>query len=209
MLNTIIKMNGVNITSLDECFESNSPFCKIVVDNSENSTIHVSKPKVVRQFVPANQQKLSEIYNAFVQYYGNPMCSKYKFMGNNLCAYISKMRSSLGFGSRVIVVVVPEDRMVLGSLRSLQSLHWINFQTRHLEKELQIQEHVIPTTKTALISSRIERYEKTDLKSDYFVENYPELKLSLHRKKESIQDWSSKNMLYVALETYCCSVYIN
>lgn len=196
----------INITSLNDCFEKDSPFCKVSFeDNLHPSPINaLSKGYDVTQ----NVSRLSEIYASFIGYFGNVMCSKYRHMEGGLCAYIAKIKSGIQFGSRVLVAVVEEDQLSIGAMRTLESLHWLNFQTRFIAKEIPIRDVLCPEVKDILMNAPIERTSKTDLRSEYRVEGFNELRVTLHRKKESIRDWSNRNRLFVALNEFCCSVDI-
>lgn len=219
-----------NLTSLNECFDSNSPFCKIDFEDENNAgnkdTNNVSRitddnvhkvnnnystnNKIRYEFeenVEEEESKLDEIYKAFVEYFGNIMMSKYKMMGP-FCAYVGKIKTGLAHGSRIIVVVIPDDGMNLGALRSLHTLHWLNFQTRYTKDDLLLQDYNMPETKNAVMNTIIKRVKRTDLRSDYITKEYKELQITLFRKRESIQDWSNENRLFVALNTFCCSVDI-
>lgn len=190
-----------NLTSLQECLDSKSPFCKIDIEQDKDEMYQNQSQQ------QSGESKLEEIYASFIEHFGDLMMAKHKLMGS-FCAYTTKIKSGLSYGSRIIVVVIPDDGMPMGAMRPLHTLHWLNFQTRFTTQEIPTREFNMPETKNTLVNSMIERVQKDGLKSVYKVHNYPELKVTLFKKKDSIQDWAERNKLYVALHTFCCSVDI-
>lgn len=198
-----------NLTSLDECINSNSPFCKINIESNDNFTQNLPTSQGLQfgELTNSTTNNVDAIYKYFIEYVGNLMMTKNKLMGN-FCAYIAKIKSGLAYGSRIIVVVIPDDGMALGSIRPLHTLQWLNFQTRFTTKEINIRDSVMPESKNVLMNSIIERIHRDDTKTQYKVNGHNNLKITLFKRKDSIQDWSEKNKLYVALSTFCCSVDI-
>lgn len=192
----------VTVSSLNDCLESNSPFCRVEYEEQPREYTVGARQQT------SQKTDLHELYDSFVKFYGNPMMAKYKHMNGGLCAYLAKTKSGLQFESRVIVAICPEDELPMGSLRPLENIHWVNFQTRTLQKEIPHREFIYPETKSKLMNSTIQRVSKSDLKSVYTVEGYSDLRVSLHRRRESIRDWSNTNKLFVALNEFCCSVDI-
>lgn len=191
-----------NLTSLQECLDGNSPFCKIDIEDEKSQTNENS----VRN---ANNYKsnLEEIYTSIIEYVGDLMMTKHKQMGS-FCAYTAKINCQLSYGCRLVVVVIPDDGMPMGSIRPLHTLHWLNLQTRYSTQELTIKPSSMPETKNKFVSTMIERVHRDDKKTVYKVNGYPDVRLTLFKKKDSIQDWSERNKLYVALQTFCCSIDI-
>ena len=193
-----------NLTSLNECFESGSPFCKINLENDNNESSNKNNNEN-SQNNNNFKDRLDEIYRSFIEYFGDLMMSKHKNMGD-YCAYVAKIQCSLAYGCRIVVVVIPNDGMNMGAMRPLHTLYWLNLQTRYSKQEINIQSVSMPEIRNKLMTTTVHRKRREDLKTEYEVEDYPELKVTLFRKKESIQDWSEKNKLCVALNTFCCSV---
>lgn len=197
-----------NLTTLDECLNSNSPFCKIDVEPKNSFTKNLPSSQGLQYGELTNtavKGDLNDIYKSFIEYTGNLMMTKNKLMGD-YCAYVATIKSGLAYGSRIVVVVVPDDGMQLGSIRPLHTLHWLNLQTRFTTKEIHIRESIMPESKNNLMNAMVQRVFRDDIKTEYIVDGYPNLKITLFKKKDSIQDWSEKNKLYVALSTFCCSV---
>jgi len=186
-----------NLTSLNECLESGSAFCKVDVDENDNHNNNNNG---------GNSIDLQLIYKSFVDYFGNLMMTKNKLIGNTYCAYVAKIRTGLAFGSRIVVVVIPDDGMPLGAMRPLNTLHWLNFQTRFAKQEMNMVGFVMPETKDSIMNLVIERTFRDSTKTEYKVVGCSDLKITLFKKKDSIQDWTDRNRLYVALNTFCCSV---
>lgn len=193
----------MNLASLNECLEGDSPFCKLDNLIPDNNNYNSNNNEIVGGGF--EESKMDEIYKSFLEFFGDILMSKYKLM-NEYCAYIGKIKCHLAFGTRAIVVILPDDNLPIGTMKPLHTLYWINLQTRFIKKELSLRDNIIPEKKNNLMNSIVERYDKQTYKSEYKVHGYNELKVTLFRKKESIQDWSDKNKLYVALNTYSCSV---
>lgn len=212
-------MINMSLTSLEECLESDNPFCQLppktfvekpppVYQNpqvsAENNTpwIHPTSQLQRPSIMPHDDR--NDVYQNFISYFGDLLFTKDKTT-KQFSIYMAHLKTGLGFGSRVLVAVVPEDGLLMGTIRPLNSLKWVNFQTRQLNKEVRHQPQVYGQRRNDLMTSEIIRTDRSDDLSTYEVIGTP-LTVQLRRKKGSIQEWSDRNKLYVALETFQASV---
>jgi hypothetical protein len=195
------------ITSLDECLNGKNPFCRVSVEETNPSSKKVTNIEApiqpLRPRVDYSDDR-TEVYSDFIQYFGDQLFTKDKSTGD-YSIYMMHVKTGLMDGSRVLIAIVHEDHTVIGNMKPLSALRWVNFQTRHIKREVVHAPKVYPQKKGDILNSQITRVKKTELSSTYKVEGYP-LVVELKKKENSIQEWSERNKLFVALETYQCGV---
>ena len=206
-------------TSLEDCLNGDNPFCKISVEetNPSNTTslsrIQVPTPEQGGPIRGLAQQRVAvnygtdktEVYTEFINYFGDQLFIKDKSTGD-YSIYMVHVKTGLMNGSRVFVAIIHEDHSVIGNMKPLSTLKWINFQTRHISKDVIHAPQVYPQKKADIMNAQITRVNKTERTSTYEVQGYPMLVVELQKKPNSIQEWSDRNKLFVALETFCCGV---
>lgn len=198
------------VNSLEDCLNGESPFCRLDVDKEIKSTGEEEyQPLVTGPIRPMRpginySTNRSEVYTEFINYFGDQLFVKDKSTGQ-YSIYMVHIKTGLMNGSRVLVAIVDEDHTVIGNMRPLSKLNWINFQTRQLSKQVIHPPQVYPQKKGDIMNCMITRVKKTELVSTYKTEGYP-LVVELQKKRNSIQEWSERNKLFVALETFQCSV---
>jgi hypothetical protein len=186
------------VTSLEDCLNGDNPFCKISTIETNPSTTQIRVPCTENGVLTKSSKPVinygtdrTEIYTEFINYFGDQLFVKDKSTGD-YSIYMVHVKTGLMNGSRVFIAIVHEDHSVIGNMRPLSTLEWINFQTRHISKQVIHPPQVIRT-------------KKTEHSSTYSVQGYPMI-VELKKKPNSIQDWSSRNSLFVALETFQCGV---
>ena len=203
------------ITSLEDCLNGPNPFCKLSTEETNPSrttpisNIPVPTPAQGGPIQPTRPvinygTERTEVYKEFINYFGDQMFIKDKSTGD-YSIYMVHIKTGMMSGSRVLIAIVHEDHAVIGNMRPLSLLQWVNFQTRHIAREVIHQPQVYPQKKGDIMNAQITRVRKTEKSSTYQVQGYP-LTVELQRKKNSIQEWSERNKLFVALETFQCGV---
>ncbi|MBL4898349.1 MAG: hypothetical protein JKX76_01750 [Colwellia sp.] len=76
-----------------------------------------------------------ELYQEFIEYYGNPTLIKLSVNGAS-SLYYAKVRSLIKVGHRYIIAIVSNDPYEVGNQMALSDLEWVAFQARELEQEI-------------------------------------------------------------------------
>jgi hypothetical protein len=203
----------MSLTSLEDCLRGDNPFCKISteeIDPSRKSVTSIKVPSVEEGGPIAPRPRIdysterTEVYKEFINYFGDQLFVKDKSTGD-YSIYMVHIKTGIMSGSRVLIAIVHEDHTVIGNMRPLSMLQWINFQTRHITKDVIHPPQVYPQKKGDIMNAQISRVRRTDNSSTYEVQGYP-LVVELQKKKNSIQEWSERNKMFVALETFQCGV---
>lgn len=141
-----------------------------------------------------------EVYNDFIQYFGNPMMTKISTMKNN-SIYAVRRSINNDNGNKYILVYSKEDGRPIGSTKPLTEIHWDSFQTRVLKKDYDVLNHAYETRKFSKFETTIHRVEKKEDSSTYICNGIP-VKVILLDSKNQHFNYKAKGTLLSAIETY-------
>jgi hypothetical protein len=122
---------------------------------------------------------------------------------NNFSVYKSKVETFISSGARYIVAIVEIDDDPIGTLKPLEDLNWVSFQTRFTSSEKEVKNLPIKKytiTKNSLLNDKISKWAEISDKTIYKCENLP-LKIEvIHMKKDDT--FAEKGTVIAAMELF-------
>jgi hypothetical protein len=141
-----------------------------------------------------------EVYNDFIDYFGNPIMTKISSMNNN-SIYAVRRSINNDNGNKYILVNTKEDGHSIGFTKPLSDIQWDSFQTRVLKKDYDVLNHTYETRKFSKFETSIHRIEKQENSSTYICNGIP-VKVILIDSKKQYFNYKDKGTLLSAIETY-------
>ena len=143
----------------------------------------------------------NHIYEAFVNYFNNPLLIKIKNV-ETMSMYMVKIHAMLGNAYRYLIIFVPMDFEKLGTEKKMSELEWISLQTRTLEEQHRIRVHNYKPEKKYPLNQKISVVERKENYSVYKAEEFP-LNISLlHTRKNQLHQYNPTGCIANALETF-------
>jgi hypothetical protein len=120
--------------------------------------------------------------------------------------YKARLNSFTSSDSNIIIAIVPDDTNNLGTIKLIDSLEWVSFQTREMTDSkkdlngfnLQYQNYMIKND--SILHDKIKLKSETPTKYIYRAENLP-LKVEILKLREDSQ-FSSEGTIWSALEVF-------
>lgn len=139
------------------------------------------------------------IYNMFTNIYDGLSLTKIK-NENKMSTYMAKVPCMLMDQYRYIIVNTDEDINKCGSLINLTELHWVNFQTRTLKKNIECNTFnaINRFTKPIKLAIQKRTEEYTHYTSSELIINV----YMLHIKKNNLYEYPNSCDLFAALDNY-------
>jgi len=149
---------------------------------------------------PSYDPNKDNIYNAFSEYFENPMMTKIKDV-NEFSVYMAKMHCLLSTVHRYVIIFVDNDGFPVGNTESLSKFKWIFLQTRELTDNHNIQPQRYKPRRYKLLMKNIQLINKSPENYTYSVEDYP-LKVNLLPKTNDQMEYQPSGNVITALETF-------
>lgn len=168
--------------------------------SSQPETLYSSE--VQRYGVELNNYEIDRkfMYKIFDDYFNHPIMIKIKDV-NGYSMYMIKTYCMIGIGCRYIIAFVKKDNMPINSKESLSTLKWESLQTRTLTDQHNIASHRYQPSLHSPLNVPIVRNNVNKNTSTYSCNDFPLTVTLLHTKK-SINEYSERGNIVVALETF-------
>ena len=156
-----------------------------------------------RPLIPGYDPKRDEIYNAFSEYFGDPLTTKTKDV-NQFSVYMVRIFELLGNKNRYIVVFAPKDENPKGYVLPLRECRWDVFQTRTLVDEHKLERHrykPLSLDETPL-RQKINVALRDKKVTSYECESFPLTVTLLHTRSDNKFQYNETGTIANALETY-------
>jgi hypothetical protein len=141
------------------------------------------------------------IYNAFVEYYKNPIFTKIKNI-NGFSVYMVKIYAMLGNAYRYLILFVTQDINPLQFTTPMKNIEWISLQTRTLEDHHKLSPYIYRAESLPPLNQLITAIERDDEKCVYTSVDYPLSITLLNTKKNCKYQYQEKGTIASALETF-------
>ena len=148
------------------------------------------------------------IYEAFCEYFNNPMLTKIKNV-SNFTVYMAKIHSMLGNTYRYLILFVSRDVNSTGHVNQMKDLEWVSLQTRTLEDQHDLKQHSYIARRMHELSKKIHIDTRSETQSIYTVDGYPLTITLLHTRKNNTYQYQQTGTIVSALETYQTIVNFN
>jgi hypothetical protein len=144
----------------------------------------------------------NHVYEAFCEYYNNPILTKIKNISDVYSMYMIKIHAMLGNAFRYLLVIVDIDDNPLKFKKPMKECDWISLQSRTLEDHHDIPSHVYQSRKTPSLSQKIHIKTQDEKQSVYESETYPLTVTLLHTRKNHKYQYQPTGTIVSALETF-------
>jgi hypothetical protein len=150
---------------------------------------------------PDYDPRKNYVYESFTEYFNNPSMVKIKDV-EVYSMYMIKIYAMLGNAYRYLILFVDKDNNKIGAKKPMSSLEWTSLQTRTLQENHDIPQHIYDVRKTDTMSQKIKINTKDDQQSTYSVETFPISVTLLHTRKNNIHQYNQSGTIVSALETF-------
>ncbi len=144
-----------------------------------------------------------EIYDHFIDYFGDPILMKIKDQDGKFTLYGIKTYCLLSKECRFIVCITHKDKDKIGTKKYLSEIYWLSLQTRTLPSDYyNVETHnYTPVAKGPLLA-KIERIKITKEASTYKCINLPIIVTLLHTDKKNADVYQNQGTVIAARETW-------
>lgn len=150
---------------------------------------------------PQYDPEKNYVYEAFSNYYNNPVMTKIKNV-ENYSMYICKIYALLGNSFRYLIIFVDQDTEVAGKTKFLKDLEWVSLQTRTLEDHHKVPTHKYKIENTPPLNQKINIKNRSENESTYECEIFPLTVTLLHTRKDTMYQYQPTGTITSALETF-------
>lgn len=157
-------------------------------------------------FDPVQEEKHRRIYEAFCDYFKDPILTKTKDV-DKYSMYVCKLYCLLSNECRYIIVFIESDKALVGNTEKLSNLQWISLQTRTMPDQYSLLSHGYQPRKLEALNKPITRTNITDESSTYSCSEYPITVTLLHTKNN--KQYQPNGTIVAALETFQTIITIN
>lgn len=157
---------------------------------------------------PSYDPKKNEVFEAFVEYFNNPLMVKIKNV-SNFSMYCVKIYAMLGNAYRYLIVLSEIDFEELGFKKHLKDIEWVSLQTRTLQEKHIVHTHSYPKNLKPPLNDKISVQSRTEDASTYKAENLPLVITLLNTRKNNKHQYSPSGTIVSALETFQTIINFN
>jgi hypothetical protein len=150
---------------------------------------------------PQYDPRKNDIYKAFSVYFENPILTKIKNV-QNYSVYMTKIHSLLGNAYRYLILFIDNDYQDIGNTKNMDSFEWVSLQTRTLEEQHRLKQHLYTIKKNAPLTQKITVKTQDEKQSVYTCETFPLIVTLLHTRKNSTYQYQPTGTIVSALETF-------
>lgn len=150
---------------------------------------------------PSYDPKKNEVFEAFVEYFNNPLMVKIKNV-SNFSMYCVKIYAMLGNAYRYLIVLTEIDFEELGFKKHLKDIEWVSLQTRTLQEKYIVHTHSYRKNLKPPLNDKISVQSRTEDASTYKAENLPLVITLLNTRKNNKHQYSPSGTIISALETF-------
>jgi len=133
--------------------------------------------KFDEDYDPVKEQKQEDVYRIFTNFFHNPKMHKVKETGSSesgkYAIYMIKVDSLLSREYRYLIAIIPDDSYYVGSVRSLNELKWISFQTRKLSENYKIESHPHIGRRTTPLDAEINTKDRNEQTTSHTCKDLP------------------------------------
>ena len=141
------------------------------------------------------------IYEAFIEYFGNPVLTKIKNV-NNYSVYMIKIHSMIGKSYRYLILFVDKDVNEFGTTKNMADIEWVSLQTRTLEDHHDLKSHRYQPRHMPPLNQKITIKTQNENQSTYNAESFPVVITLLHTRKKNTFQYQPSGTIVSALETF-------
>lgn len=141
------------------------------------------------------------VYDAFTEYFGNPVLTKIKNV-NNYSVYMTRIHAMLGNAIRYLILFVEVDANALKTTKNMTDLEWISLQTRTLEDRHDLKPHTYNARNMHPLTQKITIQTHDEKQSTYKAESFPLVITLLHTRKNNSFQYQPSGTIVSALETF-------
>lgn len=157
---------------------------------------------------PSYDPKKNEVFEAFVDYFNNPLMVKIKNV-SNFSMYCVKIYAMLGNAYRYLIVLTERDFEEVGFKKNLNDIEWVSLQTRTLQEKHMVHTHSYPTNLKTPLNDKINVKSRTEDSSTYKAEKLPLVITLLNTRKNNKHQYSPSGTIVSALETFQTIINFN
>ena len=143
----------------------------------------------------------NDIYEAFSKYFENPLMTKTKNV-QKYSVYMVKIHALLGNAYRYLILFVDEDFKDIGNTKQMDSIEWVSLQTRTLEEQHRLKQHLYTVSKTPPLNQQIHVKTQDEKQSTYRCDSFPLIVTLLHTRKNNTYQYQPVGTIISALETF-------
>lgn len=148
-----------------------------------------------------------EVYDAFVNYYNNPVLTKIKD-AEIYSVYMSKINSMISSGNRYLVLLIDKNFESNGTTKYMKDCEWVSLQTRTLTENHDIKySEYVPTLKTPL-NEKITLVSRNEKQTLYKCETFP-ININMLHPKNNKYKYVNNGTIVSALETFQTVINFN
>jgi len=141
------------------------------------------------------------IYEAFTEYFGNPVLTKIKNV-DNYTLYMTRIHSMLGNCFRYLILFVERDVNMFKTTKNMVELEWISLQTRTLEDQHDLKPYTYNARNMPPLTQKINIKTQNEKQSTYNAESFPLVITLLHTRKNNSFQYQPSGTIVSALETF-------
>ena len=150
--------------------------------------------------IDGSDMQRMDVYNYFVNYFGNPLMKKIKNLNGGYTMYCCKIKSMLTKDKKYIFVIInPQQTPDLEELY-LQDIYWDIIQTRMIEDHHNVPVHSYQIKPS--VPHPIKVFEKNDDAYKYTCQKFPNIIVNLMFTKNQTRVYGDRGDLGLAVETY-------
>jgi hypothetical protein len=150
---------------------------------------------------PGYDPSKNTVYEAFVDYFNNPVLTKIKNV-DNYTVYMTRIHSMLGNTYRYLILFVERDVNMFNTTKKMKELQWISLQTRTLEDNHNLKSHDYQASLKPPLNKKIKIQNQNVNKSTYYSDDFSLVITLLHTRKNNSYQYQSTGTIISALETY-------
>lgn len=141
------------------------------------------------------------VYEAFSDYYQNPLVTKIKDVGS-YSMYMTKIHSMLGNAFRYLILFVEKDTNPIKFKKQMRECDWISLQARTLEDHHDLPYHSYDIRKTPALDQKIHIKTQDEKQSTYETDAFPITVTLLHTRKNHKYQYQPTGTIVSAIETF-------
>ena len=150
---------------------------------------------------PQYDPSKNNIYEAFTEYFGNPVLTKIKNV-DNYSVYMTRIHSMLGNSFRYLILFVERDVDMFKTTKNMIDIEWISLQTRTLEDWHDLKQHTYNVRNMPPLTQKITIKTHNEKQSTYDAESFPLVITLLHTRKNNSFQYQPSGTIVSALETF-------
>jgi hypothetical protein len=157
---------------------------------------------------PQYDPSKNSVYEAFTEYFGNPVLTKIKNV-DNYSVYMTRIHAMLGNAFRYLILFVDRDVNMFKTTKNMAELEWISLQTRTLEDRHDLKSHAYNARQMPPLTQKIKIQTQNEQQSTYIAESFPLVVTLLHTRKNNSFQYQPMGTIVSALETFQTIINFN